>query len=632
MSRVRRDVSSAVASRSRSSDRDPATAPTPGSSSPRPSPRASARRMGCYLITETMSPPPSAQHGVLRPALPEPGHDAARRFREPDRAAAPARAAEQREHRLRRRAIRAVPGPVGLPRGGTAHRARSGRGDRARRDAHRTGASAFGWPTSSTNEDDAAPWTRPPVRRPRRRASHGPLPPSRAGRARAAPLRREGRAALAAAQPDQAARGLPEPGVLQEAEHAPVDGAHAARHRVRGGACRSTSPCRGAVWPISRRSSASMACTLDVEDRRTSRRAARRHVPRRAHAGPGAAAARAPRHTTPACSWRRRASARPSSARTSSPRAAAARSSSCIAQPLLDQWVAQLAMFLGIDPKEIGQIGAGKRKPNGRLDVAMIQSLVRKGQVDDLVAGYGHVIVDECHHVPAVSFERVLSEVKARYVVGLTATPQRRDGHHPITEMQLGPVRFAVDAKSQAARRPVRAPADRPRDRVPDGALDRPTRASRTSIARSPATSAEPADPRRRDRSASQEGRSPILLTERKDHLEYFADRLRAVRATSRRAPRRDEPPRSGAGRPRSSPRSRMTSERLVLATGRYIGEGFDDARLDTLFLAMPVSWKGTLVQYSGRLHRRHHRPRYAFAAFKQGQFEPRGSICLVSM
>lgn len=111
-------------------------------------------------------------------------------------------------------------------------------------------------------------------------------------------------------------------------------------------------------------------------------------------------------------------------------------------------------MFVGIDEKEVGQIGGGKRKPNGRLDVAMIQSLVRKEKVDDLVAGYGHVIVDECHHLPAVSFERVLSEVKARFIVGLTATPQRRDGHHPITEMQLGPVRYKVDAKSQTARRP----------------------------------------------------------------------------------------------------------------------------------------------------------------------------------
>ena len=123
-------------------------------------------------------------------------------------------------------------------------------------------------------------------------------------------------------------------------------------------------------------------------------------------------------------------------------------------QPLLDQWIAQLALFLGLDTKDIGRIGGGKHKPNGRLDVAMIQSLVRKDKVDDLVANYGHVIVDECHHLPAVSFERVLAEVRARFITGLTATPQRRDGHHPIIEMQLGPVRFTVDARNQAVRRP----------------------------------------------------------------------------------------------------------------------------------------------------------------------------------
>ena len=123
-------------------------------------------------------------------------------------------------------------------------------------------------------------------------------------------------------------------------------------------------------------------------------------------------------------------------------------------RPLLDQWVTQLSLFLGIGEKEIGRIGGGKRTANGVLDVAMIQSLVRKGSVDDIVASYGHVIVDECHHVPAVSFERVLSEVKARHVLGLTATPHRRDGCQPILEMQLGPVRFSVDPRSQAAQRP----------------------------------------------------------------------------------------------------------------------------------------------------------------------------------
>ena len=275
-------------------------------------------------------------------------------------------------------------------------------------------------------------------------------------------------------------------------------------------------------------------------------------------------------------------------------------------QPLLDQWVAQLSMFLGIEEKEIGQIGGGKRKPNGRLDVAMIQSLARQGRVNDLVETYGHVIVDECHHVPAVSFERVLSEVKARYVLGLTATPHRRDGHHPILEMQLGPVRFAVDPRSQAARRPF------------DHRLIVRETAFRLDGSRADAgiqgIYAALAEDEMRNRlilddvlHALEEGRSPILLTERRDHLEYFAEQLRGfvrhlvVLQGGMTAKERQEIGARLAAVPDGE-------ERLVLATGRYVGEGFDDRRLDTLVLAMPVSWKGTLVQYTGRLHRLHPR------------------------
>jgi superfamily II DNA or RNA helicase len=273
-------------------------------------------------------------------------------------------------------------------------------------------------------------------------------------------------------------------------------------------------------------------------------------------------------------------------------------------KPLLEQWVAQLAMFLGINEKQIGRIGGGKRKPNGRIDVAMFQSLVRREKVDDLVAGYGHVIVDECHHVSAGSFERVLSEVKARYLVGLTATPQRRDGRHPITEMQLGPVRFRVDAKSQAARRPfdhkliVRETGFQVAGDHSNLGIQEIYRALASDEARNTGIVDDVI-------SAVQEGRSPILLTERKDHLEYFAERLGGfvrhliVLQGGMTAKARHRSVNQLASIP-------DTTERLVLATGRYIGEGFDDARLDTLFLAMPVSWKGTLIQYSGRLHRLH--------------------------
>jgi superfamily II DNA or RNA helicase len=273
-------------------------------------------------------------------------------------------------------------------------------------------------------------------------------------------------------------------------------------------------------------------------------------------------------------------------------------------KPLLDQWVAQLAMFLGVDQRSIGQIGGGKRRPNGTLDVAMIQSLVRKGAVDVRVAGYGHVIVDECHHLPAVSFERVLSEVRARYVVGLTATPQRRDGHHPITEMQLGPVRFRVDTRHEA----VRAPFDH-KLIVRETTFRRARESDDSGIQELYRDLAN--DGARNDRilddviATVHEGRSPLLLTERKDHLEFLAQRLRrfvkhiVVLQGGMSARQR----RSALHRLAEIPE---TEERLILATGRYIGEGFDDARLDTLFLALPISWRGTLIQYSGRLHRHH--------------------------
>ena len=275
-------------------------------------------------------------------------------------------------------------------------------------------------------------------------------------------------------------------------------------------------------------------------------------------------------------------------------------------QQLLDQWVAQLSMFLGIDEKEIGIIGGGKKKPNGRLDVAMLQSLGRKGTVDDRVAGYGQVIVDECHHLPAFSFERVLNQVKARYVVGLTATPRRRDGRHPIAEMQLGPARFTVDPRSQAARRPFehRLFVRDTGFALPSGAAGSAIQDLYRELARDEARNQMIVDDVIR---AVEEGRSPILLTERKDHLQWFADRLapfvRNIVVLQGGASRKEQ--RARDDRLGSIPDH---AERLLLATGRYIGEGFDDARLDTLFLALPISFRGTLVQYTGRLHRLHPR------------------------
>ncbi len=273
-------------------------------------------------------------------------------------------------------------------------------------------------------------------------------------------------------------------------------------------------------------------------------------------------------------------------------------------RPLLDQWVGQLSLFLGVDPKEIGRIGAGKSKATGMLDVAMFQSLVKKGEVSDQVEGYGQVIVDECHHVPAVSFEKVLAEAKARFVTGLTATPIRRDGHQRISEMQLGPIRYRVDAEKQGAARPfeqrlvVRETEFEGAEAGADARIQDLYRVLVRDESRNRLILADVM-------SAVREGRSPIVLTERRDHLEHLEGKLlgKVRHVVVLRGGMSDRERRETAERLAEIPDG---EERLLLATGRYIGEGFDDGRLDTLFLTMPVSWKGTLIQYAGRLHRQY--------------------------
>jgi superfamily II DNA or RNA helicase len=276
---------------------------------------------------------------------------------------------------------------------------------------------------------------------------------------------------------------------------------------------------------------------------------------------------------------------------------------------LLEQWRTQLCLFLDLAPKEIGQIGGGKRKATGKIDVAMIQSLVRGGDVANALAAcdlskYGHVIVDECHHVPAVSFERVMKQIKAKYVTGLTATPKRRDGHDRILTFQLGPNRFCVDPRNQAAQRPFQ------HDLIVRETLFRPPSESESAgiqtlygqLARDPQRNELILDDILR---ALEDGRSPLVLTERRDHMDFLEERLGPVARNliALRGGMGAKQRRGALDQLASIP---DTEERLVLSTGRFIGEGFDDARLDTLFLTMPISWKGTLVQYAGRLHRNH--------------------------
>lgn len=287
-------------------------------------------------------------------------------------------------------------------------------------------------------------------------------------------------------------------------------------------------------------------------------------------------------------------------------------------QALLNQWKRSLSEFLEINetlpefPKKrgrkkqrsvIGQLGSSKDCLSGFVDIAIMQSLISENEVRELVKDYGMVIVDECHHVSAVSFEQVLKAVKARYVYGLTATPARQDGHHPIIHMQCGPIRYQVDPKEQAQKRPFdHAVIPRftafaqPVTDVKPWTITESYAAMQTDEVRNQQIITDVLD-------ASRSGRTPIVLTEQYDHAKILAAQLQAHSEHVILL--------SGKG---SAKEKRELLEQLtqigsdvpliLVATGKYVGEGFDLPRLDTLFLAMPVSWKGTLSQYAGRLHR----------------------------
>lgn len=267
---------------------------------------------------------------------------------------------------------------------------------------------------------------------------------------------------------------------------------------------------------------------------------------------------------------------------------------------LLRQWQERLQSFLGVGKDVIGVIGGGKARPTGLIDVAVMQSLSRKGEISALVENYGQVIVDECHHLSAISFEAILKRIRARFVHGLTATPMRRDGQQPIIFMQCGPIRHTAARQENAP--PLM-------DVMPHFRLDKidlPDTAGIQDVflhlASDPVRTAAIADQIER---IIEQGRKVLVLTERFDHLVDIETLLQGRiphlftlhgrMSKKKRGTQIDELNALPANEPR-----------VLLATGKLVGEGFDHPPLDTLVLAMPISWKGTLQQYAGRLHREH--------------------------
>ncbi|WP_338055994.1 TOTE conflict system archaeo-eukaryotic primase domain-containing protein [Thermanaerosceptrum fracticalcis] len=289
-------------------------------------------------------------------------------------------------------------------------------------------------------------------------------------------------------------------------------------------------------------------------------------------------------------------------------------------QQLLEQWKERLNQFLVINeelPSDeikkrgrkksrsiIGQLGGGKNNLSGIIDVAIMQSLVKGDEVKEFIRNYGMVIVDECHHVPAFSFEQILKNVAGKYVYGLTATPVRQDGHHPIIFMHCGPVRYKVDARKQAEKRPFehyviprftpfRKPVSQDEKEWSIGQIyaEISTSQIRNKLIIDDVIK------------SVNEGRNPIVLTERTAHVEVIANALKEV------LPNVITLTGGMSAKERKAALERLSSipaesNIAIVATGKFVGEGFDEPRLDTLFLAMPVAWKGTVQQYAGRLHR----------------------------
>ena len=282
-------------------------------------------------------------------------------------------------------------------------------------------------------------------------------------------------------------------------------------------------------------------------------------------------------------------------------------------QSLMTQWQKALSQFLKLNinvPEKakgrrkqnspIGVIGAGKNTLNGIVDVAVMQSLVTGDEVKEFVRDYGMIIVDECHHVSAVNFEKILKYANAKFVYGLTATPKRQDGHQPIIFMQCGPIRYKVDAKAQAEKRKFEHYLI-PRFTAFRSASDNK---SVTELYK------ELAENQFRNQyiisdilEAVNSERTPIVLTERREHvlalegmLSSQCENIITLVGTPSQKKRREALEKLQA----------ISGEEqlVIIATGKYVGEGFDFPRLDTLFLALPISWEGKVAQYAGRLHR----------------------------
>ena len=269
-------------------------------------------------------------------------------------------------------------------------------------------------------------------------------------------------------------------------------------------------------------------------------------------------------------------------------------------KPLLEQWRAQLQALLGLSSKQIGQIGGGRRKLTGTVDLAMIQSLKLIDNLEAFFGGYGLIVVDECHHLPAVSFESYVRQAPARHFLGLTATPYRRDGLQEIITMQCGPIRHQIATSDGPAGDLRLELLVRETDLAIAGAGETPIQEVFRLLVENEARTTFVCDD---VAEALIDGRRCLVLSQWTEHCHLLADGLRA-RGFSPLALEGSLGKRARAAIIQQIENGPPGEQLVIVATGQYLGEGFDSPQLDALFLAFPVSFKGRLVQYTGRLMR----------------------------